>query len=431
MKTLKLGRALRNTAGALALATVLAGCQTQAMDATAPAQAARLDPARLSRMTEHFEAGAARGARAGYVVMIRNGAGAEYARAFGMRDLAAGEPMSLDTEFRIASLTKPVVSTAVMRLVERGDLRLTDPVMRYLPEFAQMEVGVGLAGDGTLLTEPAKRPITIYDLLTHTAGLGAAGQAEHPANVVYAQRYAEFFQQESLAGASEWIASLPLVFQPGESWGYSFSLDVLGRIIEVRTGKSIENALDELVLAPLGMAHTYYNRAGIDRSRLATLYVTGADGRLEPFEDSAIDTIRFPMSGGGLISTAGDYMKFLEMMRRRGEVNGEQFLSQASVEAMTRNALPEGMGPIRLELNMMGAGFGLGFGVISEDRGVQSLLAPGDYFWAGATDTFAFVSPSRDISAIILCQYWPNGETREWDTLYDFVDMASAAVVKP
>jgi CubicO group peptidase (beta-lactamase class C family) len=294
-----------------------------------------------------------------------------------------------------------------------------------------MEVGVGLAEDGTLQTEPAKRAITIYDLLTHTAGLGASGQAELPANVIYAKRYAEFFEQESLADASKWIAGLPLVFQPGEGWGYSFSLDVLGRIIEVRTGKSVEDALEELVLSPLGMTHTYYNRAGIDRSNLATLYISDADGKLQPFEDAAIDKMRFPMSGGGLISTAGDYMNFLEMMRRRGEVNGEQFLSQASVEAMTRNALPEAMGPIRLELNMMGAGFGLGFGVVSEDRGIQSLLAPGDYFWAGATDTFAFVSPSRDISAVILSQYWPNERTREWDTLYDFADMASAAVVQP
>jgi CubicO group peptidase (beta-lactamase class C family) len=415
----------------LVVAGILTGCQMVSSDMSEQPETSRLDPVQLSRISEHLEANSATQSRAGYVVIIRNGAGGEYLKAFGMRDISAGAPMALDTEFRIASLTKPVVSAAVMRLVERGDLRLTDPVVRYLPEFAQMEVGVGLAEDGTLQTEPAKRAITIYDLLTHTAGLGASGQAELPANVIYAKRYAEFFEQESLADASKWIAGLPLVFQPGEGWGYSFSLDVLGRIIEVRTGKSVEDALEELVLSPLGMTHTYYNRAGIDRSNLATLYISDADGKLQPFEDAAIDKMRFPMSGGGLISTAGDYMNFLEMMRRRGEVNGEQFLSQASVEAMTRNALPEAMGPIRLELNMMGAGFGLGFGVVSEDRGIQSLLAPGDYFWAGATDTFAFVSPSRDISAVILSQYWPNERTREWDTLYDFADMASAAVVQP
>lgn len=394
-------------------------------------KATQLDPVQLTRISGHFEANSERQSRAGYVVMIRDGTGAEYAKAFGLRDISARAPMMLDTEFRIASLTKPIVSTAVMRLVQRGDLRLTDTVIRYLPEFANMEVGVTLDEAGTLQTKPAKRPITIFDLLTHTAGLGAAGQPERPANVVYAQRYAEFFEQESLADASEWIAGLPLAFEPGESWGYSFSLDVLGRIIEVRTGKSIEQALDDLVLSPLGMTHTYYNLAGIDRSNLATLYVTGADGQLEPLKEPAIDTVRFPMSGGGLISTAGDYMKFLEMMRCHGELNGKRFLSQASVEAMTRNALPDAMGPIRLDLNMMGAGFGLGFGVINEGRGIQSLLSPGDYFWAGATDTFAFVSPSRNISAVILSQYWPNEHTGEWDTLYDFANMASAASVQP
>ena len=416
--------------GCVIAALSLAACQTELVPAPQQVEASGLDSAQLARMSGHFQDAAQRQARAGYVLMIRNGAGAEYAEAFGVRNLASGEPMTLETEFRIASLTKPIVSTAIMRLVDRGELRLTDPVMRYLPEFASMEVGVAVSDDGTLETEPARRPITIFVLLSHTAGLGAGGQHEHPATMVYAQRYAEFFQQGSVAEASEWIASLPLVFQPGEGWGYSFSVDVLARVIEVRTGQPIEAALDDLVLSPLGMTHTYYNMAGVDRSNVATLYVSGESGELVPFEGVPIDTIPYAMSGGGLISTAGDYMKFLEMMRRRGEVNGEQFLSQASVEAMTRNVLPESLRPIRLEMNMMGAGFGLGFGVITEDRGAQSLMAPGDYFWAGATDTFAFVSPSRDISAVILCQYWPTAQTREWDTPYDFIDMASAAVVE-
>lgn len=408
---------------------VLGGCQSQTTVTSGTNLETVLDKTQLSQMSEHFQAKSASNARSGYVIMVRDGKGTAYAEAFGLRDMATGDPMTLDTEFRIASLTKPIVSVAIMRLVDQGKLRLTDPVKRYLPEFSDMEVGIAVDDSGVLQTEPAKRLITIFDLLSHTAGLGAGGQHEHPATQVYAQRYGEFFAQDSLEDTSRWIASLPLVFQPGEKWGYSFSVDVLARVIEVRTGQPIEVALNEIVLSPLGMTHTYYNKAGIDRSKLATLYVSTEDGRLAPFEKAPIDMIRYPMSGGGLISTAGDYMKFLEMMRQRGQVNGEQFLSQASVAAMTRNVLPESMGPIRLEMDMMGAGFGLGFGVITEERGAKSLLAPGDYFWAGATDTFAFVSPSRDISAVILSQYWPTTQTREWDTAYDFIDMTSASVV--
>lgn len=421
-------RSLAGLAG-LVCCAIAAACQTSAPTPGITQQETGLDESQLSKISDHFQAKAAAGSRAGYVMMVRDGTGAEYVRAFGYRDLASQAPMTLDTEFRIASLTKPLVSVAIMRLVDQGQLRLTDPVVRYLPEFSEMKVGVSLDENGDLQTVPAKRFITIYDLLSHTAGLGAGGQPEYPANTVYAARYGEFFEQNSVAEASEWIASLPLVFHPGERWGYSFSVDVLARILEVKTERSIEDVLDELVLSPLGMNHTRYNMAGVDRSGVATLYVTGKDGSLVPFEGVPIDTIGYPMSGGGLISTAGDYMKFLEMMRRRGELDGQQFLSQASVEAMTRNVLPEAIRPIQLDMNMMGAGFGLGFGVITEETGAHSLLAPGDFFWAGATDTFAFVSPSRDISAVILCQYWPTPQTREWDTPYDFVDMVSAAVV--
>lgn len=400
---------------------------SQAEGAPATAAATELSAEPLARIDAHFAARVSAGVRAGYVLMIARDGQPVHAAAIGKRDLTSGAPMTLDTRFRIASMTKPLVSMAILGLHERGDLQLIEPASKFLPEFATSAVGVALDSDGRLITAPATRPITIFDLLSHTAGLGAGGRPEFVASQTYVERYPQFFQSASLADATRWIAELPLTFEPGEQWGYSFSVDVLARIIEVRTGKPIDAAMRELVFKPLGMEDTYYNGAGADRTRLATIYQSRADGRLEAVPDLELDRLAFPMSGGGLISTAPDYLRFLKMMLGAGVLEGRRVLSRASIEAMTRNVLPREMRPIKLELPMFQAGFGLGFGVVVDDPATPSLLAPGDYFWAGATDTFFFVSPRRRMAAVILSQYWPNANTRDWSTMFDFAAMASAA----
>lgn len=390
---------------------------------------ATLWPEQVQRLDRHFAGKAERGVRAGYVMMIAHRDGVAHASALGHRDLASGQKMTLDTRFRIASLTKPLVSMAVIRLHEQGRLQLIEPVSKYLPEFGALRVGVSLDAAGGLETAPAKRPITIFDLLSHTAGLGAGGRAHFPATRTYVERYDQFFKAQTLAESCSWIADLPLTFQPGEDWGYSFSLEVLARIVEIRTGAPIGEAMQLLVFGPLGMTDTAYNGAGADRSRLATIYESRPDGALARVEGLVLDELAYPMSGGGLISTGPDYLRFLRMMLGEGVLDGRRILSTASVHAMTRNVLPASQRPIRLELPMFEAGFGLGFGVIVEEPASPSLLAPGDYFWAGATDTFFFVSPSRRIAGLILSQYWSNEHTREWSTMFDFAAMASAAAL--
>lgn len=380
----------------------------------------------LQRLDAHFEKRVQDGKRAGYVMLIARDGKMVHSSAIGMRDIATKVPMTMDTRFRIASMTKPVVSAAALILVERGMLQLDDPVARYLPEFADVRVGHSLAADGTLLTVPAKRPITVRDLLSHRAGLGAGGQPEWPATAEYVRRYGEFFAQPSLAETSRWIASLPLTSHPGEAWGYSFSVDVLGRLIEVRMDRPLPEALDELLLSPLGMTDTFYNVRGADHERLATLYVSDDRGSLVPEKDPVLDRLAFPMSGGGLISTAPDYMKFLQMLLNEGQWEGRTVMSPASVKALTTNILPKDQRPVRLEIPAFGAGFGLGVAVVTDDPAGMSLLQEGDYFWIGATDTIFFVSPSRRMAAVMLSQYWPNPNMRDW-SVYDFVSMASGA----
>lgn len=393
-----------------------------------PAVKAALNPEQLHRIDAHFESRVEQGARAGYVLMIARNGNVGYSRAIGKRDIASGAPMTLDTRFRIASMTKPIISAATLILVEQGLFQLDDPVARYLPEFAGSKVGIGLEADGTLVTAPAKRQITIRDLLSHRAGLGAGGQPHFPATAEYIRRYPEFFSQRNLTEASQWIASLPLTFQPGEGWGYSFSVDVLGRLIEVCTKKPLPQALGDLLLAPLDMRDTYYNGRGADQEKLATLYVSDAAGRLIPEPDPILDHLAFPMSGGGLISTAPDYMNFLQMLLDEGRWQGRTIMSPASVAALTTNVLPLQQRPIKLEIPSFGAGFGLGVGVVTDEPSGNSLLREGDYFWIGATDTIFFVSPSRRLSGIMLSQYWPNPNMRDW-SVYDFVNMASAAAL--
>lgn len=384
-------------------------------------------PVQVARLNAHFSRRINENARVGYIAMLSRQGMLVHAGAYGWRDRDARTPMTLDTRFRIASLTKPIVSAAMMAAIERGYVRLNTPVAALLPEFAEMRVGVALGADGKLETVPAVRLITVFDLMSHMAGLGAGGRTDYPAAGVYAQRYSEYFALGSVAEASAWIASLPLVFQPGAAWGYSFSVDVIARLLEVAFGEPIEEILRRLILDPLEMHDTFYNGASADRERLAAIYARNGAAEWGEVKDLALDGLKFAMSGGGLISTGADYLRFLEMTLGGGERAGVRVLSPASVAAMTRNVLPLEMRPIRLELDMMGAGFGLGFGVMPDDAPVHSLMAPGDYFWAGATDTFAFASPRRGIAALVFSQIWPNEYLRDWDTMYDFANMASAA----
>ena len=389
-----------------------------------------LDPARLDVMDAHFQAKADAGVRSGYVIMVARAGKIAHLSTIGLSDRENRRPMRRDTRFRIGSMTKPIISAAVMKLVEDGKLQLFDPVSLYLPEYADMTVAVAIDADGDVATEPLQRPLTVFDLITHTSGLGAAGKPDLPGSSLYAARYPAYFGLPSLDAASRWAAEIPLVFQPGEMWGYGFSLDALARIIEVVAGEPIEKVLERLIFEPLDMRNTYFNGRSADRTNLAVMYASDAEGGLAPLSSDSfmLDQLQFPLAGGGLISTVDDYMKFAQMMLNRGAFAGKRILSPASVDAMTRNVLPDDLLPIDIGVPTFNAGFGLGVAVVVDAPFSQSLLAEGDYFWASATDGIFFVSPKRNMIGVILSQYWGNEHTAEWRTWHDFASLLSAAV---
>lgn len=381
----------------------------------------------LAKLDRHFAEQVERGIRPGYAYSVICGGEVAHASSVGAAELTANVPFRLDTPVRMASLTKATVSVALLMLLEEARLHLFHPVAAYLPAFGNMRVAVARGGNGELETVALRRALEIFDLLTHTSGLGASGQWENPTIATYRERQAEFFACATSEAAASWVATLRLAFQPGDAFGYGYSTDVLARIVELVSGKSLDGFLEERLFGPLGMRRTCFGGAGYAGPALPPVYQSESDGRFSPIDRFQFDQVRFPFAAGGLISTVEDYARFLCMLSRRGRFAGERVLSPAAVDALMRNVLPLALRPIRAEAPVFSAGFGLGVAVVVDEPATPSLLAPGDFFWAGGTDTFFFVSPSRDVGGVICCQYWPSLGTRSWTTWYDFAALVSAA----
>lgn len=387
----------------------------------------RLSPKRLAKLDRHFATQVEHGVRPGYAYSVISEGETAHASAVGLANLGGGAPYASDTPLRMASLTKAVSSVALLMLLEEARLQLFHPVAAYIPAFADMRVAIGRDAEGRLQTAPAKRPLTVFDLLTHTSGLGAAGRPENPATPTYMERHESYFENHSLAEAADWVAKLPLAFQPGEGWGYSYSTDVVARIVEIVSDQPFESFVDRRLFGPLGMRRTRFNGAGYGGPALPPIYESRPDGGFEPMADFFLDRLQFPLAAGGLVSTVEDFTRFLLMLARGGEIDGERLLSRAAVEALTRNVLPLAQRPIHLDTPMFSAGFGMGVAVVVDEPATPSLLSPGDFFWAGATDTFFFISPRRRVGGMICSQYWPTANTRSWSTWYDFAALVSAA----
>ncbi|WP_439620919.1 serine hydrolase domain-containing protein [Hyphomonas sp.] len=388
-----------------------------------------MDMDRLAQMDMVFSDRAARGVRSGYAYQVFGPAGVVHQAATGFQDRESGIPMTLDTGFRLASLSKIIISAMVFQLIEEGKLDLLDPLARYLPAAARLQVLAGTGPDGTPEFEPPAEPVRILHLLNHTSGLGASGHPEYPAYGVYAENYARFFACGSLAAAADLVLTLPLAFQPGTAWGYSFSTDILARVIELVDQRPLEESLQTRICAPLDLATMRFNGRETLRDGMAVAYSHDANRQLVRASISHLDDIAFPLGGGGLVSGIPDFGRFLIALMNGGCAGGAHILSPASVAAITTNALPPALRPVRLELRMFDSGFGMGAGVMTHDAPNPSLLAAGDYFWAGATDTFFFASPSRRVGGVICSQYWPNEHTIDWGTMYGFANMVSAAAL--
>jgi CubicO group peptidase (beta-lactamase class C family) len=327
----------------------------------------------------------------------------------GNQNIEVAQPMNRDTIVRIYSMSKPITSVAVMMLVEDGKLGLDDPVAKHLPDLKDVKVFVGVK-DGALQLEEPKRPPTIRDLLRHTSGLtyGFFGDTE----VDQRYRAADVLNRSStLADMAKKLGGLPLLHQPGMRFNYSVSTDVLGRVVEVASGQDFDDFLRERIFTPLDMKDTAFFVPADKLDRFAATHGPKPDGGLRVTDAAATSQyLRKPCllsGGGGLVSTAGDYIRFCQMLLNQGELDGKRVLRAESVAAMTKNQLPDAAYPVDLNGKRPGVGFGLGFSVAVEKTDYTTLSHVGEYGWGGAASTHFWISPNDDLAVIVLTQLMP------------------------
>ena len=378
-----------------------------------------VDPGRLARIDTHLARYVDEGRLAGWQVLVTRRGKTVHSSVYGSRDLEAGLPVEPDTLWRIYSMTKPVTAVATMQLYEQGLLRLNDEVSRYLPEFADMRVLVGGNADQPK-TVPATEPMRLWHLLTHTAGLTYAFTRSSVLDEMYKARGADQLVDwdADLAEMCRRWGSLPLLFEPGTAWNYSVATDVLGRVLEVVTGQSLEEVFAERVFGPLGMKETRWWVDTDDAHRLAALYVphpaTGQALRHDDLGKHALSRPAMLSGGGGLVSTAADYARFTAMLVRGGELEGARLLGPRTLAYMTRNHLPGGQSLTALgrgqfaETAYDGIGFGLGFGVSVDPVATKVTATPGEFTWGGLASTAFWVDPVEQVTAHFYTQLVPS-----------------------
>lgn len=375
-----------------------------------------LDVKALDRLDQHFAHYVDEGRMPGFLVSVARGGRVAHLTAHGHRDLAAGLPVEADTLWRIYSMTKPVTAVAALLLVEEGRLSLDDPIADYLPEFAEPRVYVDGSGD-TLTTRPADGPIRVRHLMTHTAGLTFAFYHSHPVDALYSEAGLEssVLPGSTLAETVAVYAGLPLQFEPGTQWNYSVASNVLGRVIEVVSGRDLDAFFAERVFEPLGMPDAGFWVTGQQADRLSELYGEKDDGTIEPVPGLPLKGRPRLLSGsGGMAASAYDVHRFAELLRRRGELDGVRLLSPETVALMTSNHLPGGADlrafgtkPAHDEPGNDGVGFGLGVSVVIDPARTAAPTSLGAYGWSGAASTTFWVDPRRDLTVQFFTQVRP------------------------
>ena len=398
------------------LAIYLAASAALALPLFAAAELPRATPeqvdlssGRLGMITETLKADVAANKIPGAVLLIARRGKVAYFESVGKLDAATSVPMGKDSIFRIYSMSKPITTVAAMMLVEDGKLKLDDPIALYLPEFANMTVGVekpDASGQPSLETVPARRPITVQDLMRHTSGItygffgpGLVKKAYNDANIGA--------DDPDNAQFSQRIAKLPLAYQPGTTWDYSYSTDILGRIVEVVSGKSLLAFEKERLLDPLGMADTsFYVTDAAKQKRLAEPLANDRNfGVNSDINDPRIAK-KLESGGGGMVSTATDYAQFLQMLLGGGTLDGKRYLGPATIRQMTADHANAGAGIVPGPLYLPGAGYGFGLG-FAVRRATGEAAVPGEageYYWGGAGGTYMWVDPKSDMFVIFMMQ---------------------------
>ena len=375
----------------------------------------RLSRERLARIAAAFKTDIDRGIIPGAVALVAHRGEVEYLQAFGYRDRERKIPMAADSIFRIASMTKPMVSVSIMMLVEEGRIRLVNPVSTYLPELKDLKVGVektDAAGNRTLVLEDVRREMSVQDLLRHTSGVtyGQFGdslvkRAYREANVFDPhQTNAEFITK---------LAKLPLQNQPGEVWDYSMSTDVLGRIVEVVSGMDLDRFITTRITGPLDMRDTGFMVPSEKGDRIAEAQIDPKTGERPPMTKTLTARPKFLSGGGGMVSTAPDYHRFAQMLLNGGELDGTRLISRKTVELMSSDHLPPGIafsGTTRAQFEEsapipeFGQGFGLGL-CVRKDAGRNPVPGSvGDFYWSGVQGTYFWIDPKEQlIGVLMLC----------------------------
>ena len=387
-----------------------------------------LSSERLQRLTTVFQAYATDKKMAGSVVLVARHGKVAYFNSFGKRDIESNAPMQNDVIFRIASQSKALISVGIMILQEEGKLLISDPAGKYLPEFMETTVAEPKDGGGYTIVK-AKRSITLRDLLTHTAGIGyGGGLAADKWKEAGIQGWYFADRDEPIATTIERLAKLPMDEHPGEKYVYGYNTDILGAVIEKVSGKPLDEFITSKILAPLGMKDTHFYLPQNKVGRLAAVYSAYADKPLERSPDPGamvgqgayVNGPRKSFSGGaGLLSTASDYAKFLQMMLNKGTYNGARILAPGTVELMTVSHL----GKIEYSWGA-GLGFGLGFSVCEDlgDRGVPGSI--GEFGWGGAYGSIYWVDPKEDMVVVYFKQLTPTNNIDDQSKLRTLIYQA-------
>ncbi len=377
-----------------------------------------MSKSRLDRLDRHFRRYVDDGRLTGWLIAVARAGSVAHLTSYGARDREVAAPVEVDTVWRLASMTKPITSVAAMMLYEEGAFELKDPISKWMPYFEEMRVyrsGSSTKPD----VRPAIEPIRVWHLLTHTSGLTYGFHYAHPVDAMYRSAGFEWGNPPGvdLAGCCELWAAQPLLFEPGSEWNYGVSTDVLGRLVELISGQNLESFFRERIFGPLGMVDTSFDsRAAVDR--LAAPYVSNPAGSDSPpirlSGEGSVSPPEMLSGGGGLLGTASDYLRFSEMLRRGGELDGTRLLSSRTVSYMTSNHLPGGADleefgrSLFAETTFAGVGFGLGVSVVTDPLAGKVLTSVGEYGWGGAFSTSWWVAPREDLSVLFFTQLLPS-----------------------
>lgn len=386
---------------------------------SASPQSVDMDKGRLERITEMTQRYVDEGKMAGVITMVNRGGKLVHFEAVGAKGLIDKRPLAKDDLFRIYSMTKPITAVAAMQLYEQGKFHLNDPVSKFVPELSDLMVW----DDGELV--PVEHEPTMHELLTHTAGFSYGFNPQDPVDVMY--REANLWGARDLTHLAEKLAELPLRYQPGTRWHYSVAVDITGLVVERISGKRFDVYLEEEIFEPLGMSDTFFEVPPEKLPRFLANHfwdvkantmkdvrdaTEGLLGASIEDEDNAMvnyEKVTLYSGGGGLVSTAMDYMKFAEMLRAGGAYNGARIISPKTLKYMAMNHLPStisasGGGEDPFNSRFSGIGFGLGFGVITDPVAMGTIASKGEYNWGGAAGTVFWIDPVEDLAVVGMIQ---------------------------